>query len=185
MAFKKIEINRDNEILRLKSIEADNKLNTLNKALEEASKYTEIRDFKAFSGDITEYVTKAIISSNEAFSGLNISDKKTLELLEVDLSELASIQAEYESNNTSIFFNEEGKPFTEINEDEYIFFTESPEENKKIKTIKTFMKSIEEMEKITPFQKYRLTMMTAGLLYIDMVSNKLKINTNVFKNLQI
>ena len=29
MAFKKIEINRDNEILRLKTIEADKKLNII------------------------------------------------------------------------------------------------------------------------------------------------------------
>lgn len=183
-SFKPLEIDRNRtEKTRLER-QAKFKIHSLEEGQKEALKYIDTVDLKLFSDDFVAYTIKHILEKNDAFKGLRISTAKTLDLLDINLSKLKSLQLEFEQNICELLWDEEGKPYTEINEDAYIYYTKNAEQNKALKIAQNFIDGLEKLNSLVYIQKGVFVRMLNGLIYIDMGTSKFRVNHNhdVFNN---
>ena len=178
--FKAIEINRDDELKTILERRAKYKTDLLKEGHEEASRWCVIDDLKAFSDDFVAYTIKHILEENDALKGLRISQRKLLDLLEVDLSRLEGLQNQFEQNIAEVFWDKEGLPFTKVEKKEYVFYTKNQSENRNLETINNFIDALDDLEDLVSIQKARFMQMTQGLLYVDMATAELKINRRLF-----
>ena len=109
--FKALEINRDDELKTILERRATYKLDLLEDARIEASKYVLVDDLRVFSEGFERYTIKRILEENEAFKGLNISEYKMLDLLEIDLSRLRNLQLQYNQNIAQVLWDDDNKPY--------------------------------------------------------------------------
>ena len=178
--FKALEINRDNDLKTILERRATYKIDLLEEARIEASKWCIVSDFKAFSEGFERYTVKRILEENEAFRGLNISEHKMLDLLEIDLSKLRNLQLQFNQNIAQVFWDKEGLPYTQVEKKDYIFYTKNQSENRNLETINNFIDALDDLEDLVTIQKARFMQMTQGLIYVDMATAELKINHRLF-----
>ena len=178
--FKALEINRDDELKTILERRAKYKTDLLKEGHEEASRWCIVDDLKAFSDDFVAYTIKHILENNDALKGLRISQHKLLDLLEVDLSRLESLQNQYEQNIAQVFWDDEGLPYTKVNKTDYVFYTKNQKENRNLETIHNFIDALDNLEDLVSIQKARFMQMTQGLLYVDVATAELKINHRLF-----
>jgi len=178
--FKAIEINRDDELKTILERRATYKIDTLEDARTEASRWCVIDDLKVFSDDFERYTIKKILDENEAFKGLNISEYKVLDLLDIDLSTLRNLQNVFEQNVSELFWNDKGEPYTKVEKKDYVFYTKNQSENRNLETINNFIDALDDLEDLVSIQKARFMQMTQGLLYLDAATAELKINHRMF-----
>lgn len=182
MKFKReaISINRD----AIKHAEklAQEKLTLLDDAISEASKHCNIDDLEVFEQDFISYTTKTIVDENEAFTQLKIRDTKILDLLDVDLSKLASIQELYHSNTTEVKFDKNGTPYTKINKDLFTTYTNSNEANLRLKAYKDLIDAIENASKYTHIFRGNIAQATSGAIAYDLRIQDWRINAMKVNN---
>ena len=178
--FKALEINRDDELKTILERRAKYKLDLLEDARIEASKYVSVDDLKVFSEGFERYTIKRILEENEAFKGLNISEYKMLDLLEIDLSRLRNLQLQYNQNIAQVLWDDDNKPYTNIEKKEYVFYTKNQSENRNLETIHNFIDALDDLEDLVSIQKARFMQMTQGLIYVDVATAELKINHRLF-----
>ena len=178
--FKPREINRDDELKEILERRAKYKLDLLENARIEASRWCVIDDLKAFSEGFERYTIKMILKENEAFRGLNISEYKMLDLLEIDLSRLRNLQLQYNQNIAQVLWDDDDRPYTNIEKKDYVHYTKNQLENRNLETINNFIDALDDLEDLVSIQKARFMQMTQGLLYVDMATAELKINHRLF-----
>ena len=182
-SFKPLEIDRNRELKTRLERQAKFKIHLLEEARTEALKYAPISDFKAFSEDIIAYTIKHILIKNDAFKGLNISTEKTLDLLEINLAKLKDLQLQFEQNIAGLFWDK-GKPYTKINEADYIYYTKSETQNNTLEVAHNFIEGLEKLNDLIYIQKGVFVRMLNGLIYMDISTAQFKVNHNhdVFNN---
>ena len=178
--FKALEINRDDELKTILERRAKYKLDLLDEARIEASKYVSVDDLKGFSEGFERYTIKKILEENEAFKGLNISEYKMLDLLEIDLSRLRNLQLQYNQNIAQVLWDDGGLPYTTVDKSDYVFYTKNQSENRNLETIHNFIDALDDLEDLVSIQKARFMQMTQGLIYVDVATAELKINHRLF-----
>ena len=109
---------------------------------------------------------------------MNISTAKTLDLLDINLSKLEDLQLQFEQNLAVLCWNDEGEPYTEINEADYIYYTKNEEQNKALKIAHNFIDGLEKLSDLVYIQKGVFVRMLNGLIYMDMGSAKFRVNHN-------
>lgn len=180
MQFKRKPIEIYKEALSMAEAEAETKLNLLEDCRQEALKYCDIDDLKAFSNDMISYTTKTIVNKNKAFKTLHISDSKILDLLEIDLKQLAYLEAKYNSNKTLVNFNEKNEASTKVSKNDFIWWTQNQVENDKLEAIENFKIALKKLEKYTRIYKGNIAGLTGNLLIGDIRSNEVKVNKQIF-----
>ncbi len=183
-SFKPLEIDRNRtEKTRLER-QAKFKIHSLEEGQKEALKYIDTVDLRLFSDDFVAYTIKHILEKHDAFKGLRISTEKTLDLLDINLSKLESLQLEFEQNVTELFWDKEAQPYTNINEADYIYYTKNEEQNKALKIAHNFIDGLEKLNGLIYIQKGVFVRMLNGLIYIDIGSSKFRVNHNhdIFNN---
>lgn len=184
MMFKREAITINKEGLKLTEKLAEEKLNILNDAINEASKHCKINDLKAFEEDFISYTTKTIVEENEAFKELKIRDSKILDLLEISLDELASIQELYRSNTTAVKFDKNGTPYTKVDTELYKTYTNSNEANLRLKSYKNLINAIEKASKHTHIYRGNISQVTSGAIAYDLRLQDWRINPIKVNNIE-
>nr|AOE09260.1 hypothetical protein [uncultured bacterium] len=182
MSFKKRIVFRDFRSIEEAEKKAKQKLEILEKAIQEAQKYNiEITYIKGFSEDFIDYTTKKILDANKQLSSLNLSSDKVLGLLDIDLSALYNLQVEFEENETTLLFDKAGKPFTKIDKNLYTVFTKTEVENKRMEAIEGFIKAIRDLEEFYHIYKGQIQTMTSQALRYDLERQDYIVNQLFFK----
>lgn len=179
--FKKKVISIDNEGLKRAEAIAEEKITLLQSAIKEAEKHIHIDDFKAFSKDFISYTTERIKAKNEALTGLNLSDDKILNLLEINLNALYELQVQFEENNTKLYLDKDGSPYTKVDKEPFIRYTKNEEENKRLEAFQYLIASLEEIEKHTHVYKGEVARLTSNAVAFDLRLNKWRINPTYFR----
>ena len=181
MPFKKKVISIDNEGLSRSEAIAEEKITLLQSAMNEAEKHIHIDDFKAFSKDFIAYTTKKIIDKNKGLKDLNLSNDKVLNLLEINLNGLYELQVQFEENNTKLYFDKDGSPYTKVDKEPFIQYTKNEEENKRLEAFQYLIVSLEEIEKHTHVYKGEVATLTSNAVRFDLRLNKWIINPVNFR----
>ena len=181
MPFKKKVITIDEEGLKRAEAIAEEKITLLQSAMKEAEKHIHIDDFKAFSKDFIAYTTKKIIDKNKGLKDLNLSNDKVLNLLEINLNGLYELQVQFEENNTKLYFDKDGSPYTKVDKEPFIQYTKSEEENKRLEAFQYLIVSLEEIEKHTHVYKGEVARLTSNAVAYDLRLNKWRINSIYFR----
>ena len=181
MAFKKKIIATHKEAIKEAEAIAEEKMNILSKALEQAEKHIEVTYFKGFCEDFISYTTKKIVENNKALKDLNLSNDKVLNLLDIDLNELYNLQVKFEENKTKIYFAKDGSPFTKVDKQQYISYTKNEEENRRIEAIENFIKSVEALEEFYHIYKGQIPPLTSNAVKYDLRTNDWIINQMFFR----
>ena len=178
--FKPLEIDRDDQLKTALERRTKYKIDTLKDARIEASKWCVVDDLRLFSQDFTRYTIDKVLEKAEGFKGLYINERKALDLMDIDLSTLQSLQNIFEQNVSELFWDDEGKPFTKVEKKDYVFYTKNQNENRNLETINNFIDALDNLEDLVTIPKARFMQMTQGLLYVDMATAELKINRRLF-----
>ena len=182
MPFKKKVISIDEQGLKRAEATAEEKITLLQSAMKEAEKHIQIDDFKAFSKDFIAYTTKKIIDKNKGLKDLNLSSNKVLNLLfEINLNGLYELQVQFEENNTKLYFDKDGSPYTKVNKEPFIQYTKNEEENKRLEAFQYLIVSLEEIEKHTHVYKGEVARLTSNAVVFDIRLNKWRINPMYFR----
>lgn len=181
MAFKKRVIHESKEAIRQAEAQAQDKINILKSAIAEAKNHIEITYLKAFCDDFIGYTTEKILAKNKGLKDLNLTTDKVLNLLDIDLKNLYDLQVLFEENQTKIYFDKNGKPFTKIDKNLYTRYTKNDEENEKVKAIQTLINALEGMEKFVHIYKGKVQPMTSNIMRYCMRENDWIINQEYFK----
>ena len=179
--FKKQIIAIDNEGLKQAEAIAEEKMNILSDAIKEAEKHIEVTYFKEFCEDFISYTTKKIVESNKALKDLNLSNDKVLNLLDINLNGLYNLQVKFEENQTKIYFDKDGQPFTKVSKEPFIRYTKNEEENRKLKAIQNFLISVEDLGEFTHVFKGNIAQLTSNLVMFDLRKNDWQINPMLFR----
>ena len=181
MPFKKKVITIDEEGLKRAEAIAEEKITLLQSAMKEAEKHIHIDDFKAFSKDFIAYTTKKIIDKNKGLKDLNLSSDKVLNLLEINLNGLYELQVQFEENNTKLYFDKDGSPYTKVDKEPFIKYTKSEEENERLQAIQNLLASIEDLQQYYHVYKGDLQRVTSNAVRWDMRTSQWIINPQYFK----
>lgn len=181
MKFKKRIIATHKEAIKEAEAVAEEKMNILSKALEQAEKHIEVTYFKEFCEDFISYTTKKIVEKNKALKDLNLSNDKVLNLLDINLNELYELQVQFEENKTKIYYDKNGKPFTKVDKQQYISYTKNEEENRRIEAIENFIKSVEALEEFYHIYKGQIQPLTSNAVRYDLRTNDWIINQMFFR----
>ena len=182
MPFKKKVISIDEQGLKRAEATAEEKITLLQSAMKEAEKHIQIDDFKAFSKDFIAYTTKKIIDKNKGLKDLNLSSNKVLNLLfEINLNGLYELQVQFEENNTKLYFDKDGSPYTKVNKEPFIQYTKNEEENTRLEAFQYLIVSLEEIEKHTHVYKGEVARLTSNAVVFDIRLNKWRINPMYFR----
>ena len=181
MKFKKRIIATHKEAIKEAEAVAEEKMNILSKALEQAEKHIEVTYFKEFCEDFISYTTKKIVENNKALKELNLSNDKVLNLLDINLNELYELQVQFEENKTKIYYDKNGKPFTKVNKQQYISYTKNEEENRRIEAIENFIKSVEALEEFYHIYKGQIQPLTSNAVRYDLRTHDWIINQMFFR----
>ena len=181
MPFKKKVITIDEEGLKRAEAIAEEKITLLQSAMKEAEKHIHIDDFKAFSKDFIAYTTKKIIDKNKGLKDLNLSSDKVLNLLEINLNGLYELQVQFEENNTKLYFDKDGSPYTKVDKEPFIKYTKSEEENERLQAIQNLLASIEDLQQYYHVYKGDLQRVTSNAFRWDMRTSQWNINPQYFK----
>ncbi|MDG1285238.1 MAG: hypothetical protein P8P34_04865 [Flavobacteriaceae bacterium] len=176
MGFKKKVITINNEGLKQSEKVAEDKINLLQAAIDEAKKHVTVDDLKAFSEDFISYTTNKIIDKNKSLKSLNLSPDKVLSLLDIDLNKLYNIQVEFEENKTQLLFDKEGSPYTKVDKEQFIQYTKNEQENERLQAIQNLISSVEEIQKYTHVYKGEIATLTSNAVRFDLRLNKWIIN---------
>jgi len=181
MPFKKKVITIDEEGLKRAEAIAEEKITLLQSAMKEAEKHIHIDDFKAFSKDFIAYTTKKIIDKNKGLKDLNLSSDKVLNLLEINLNGLYELQVQFEENNTKLYFDKDGSPYTKVDKEPFIKYTKSEEENERLQAIQNLLASIEDLQQYYHVYKGDLQRVTSNAVRYNMRTSQWDINPEYFK----
>ena len=181
MKFKKKIIAIHKDAIKEAEAVAEEKMNILSKALEQAEKHIEVTYFKEFCEDFISYTTKKIVENNKALKELNLSNDKVLNLLDINLNELYELQVQFEENKTKIYYDKNGKPFTKVNKQQYISYTKNEEENRRIEAIENFIKSVEALEEFYHIYKGQIQPLTSNAVRYDLRTHDWIINQMFFR----
>jgi hypothetical protein len=181
MPFKKKVITIDEEGLKRAEAIAEEKITLLQSAMKEAEKHIHIDDFKAFSKDFIAYTTKKIIDKNKGLKDLNLSSDKVLNLLEINLNGLYELQVQFEENNTKLYFDKDGSPYTKVDKEPFIQFTKSEQENERLQAIQNLLASIDDLQQYYHVYKGDLQRVTSNAVRWDMRTSQWNINPQYFK----
>lgn len=181
MKFKKRIIATHKEAIKEAEAVAEEKMNILSKALEQAEKHIEVTYFKEFCEDFISYTTKKIVEKNKGLKELNLSNDKVLNLLDINLNELYELQVQFEENKTKIYYDKNGKPFTKVNKQQYISYTKNEEENRRIEAIENFIKSVEALEEFYHIYKGQIQPLTSYAVRYDLRTHDWIINQIFFR----
>ena len=181
MKFKKRIIATHKEAIKEAEAVAEEKMNILSKALEQAEKHIEVTYFKEFCEDFISYTTKKIVEKNKGLKELNLSNDKVLNLLDINLNELYELQVQFEENKTKLYYDKNGKPFTRVDKQQYISYTKNEEENRRIEAIENFIKSVEALEEFYHIYKGQIQPLTSNAVRYDLRTNDWIINQIFFR----
>ena len=68
-----------------------------------------------------------------------------------------------------MLWDDDNKPYTNIEKKEYVFYTKNQSENRNLETIHNFIDALDNLEDLVSIQKARFMQMTQGLIYVDML----------------
>ena len=181
MKFKKKIIAIHKDAIKEAEKVAEEKMNILSKALEQAEKHIEVTYFKEFCEDFISYTTKKIVEKNKGLKELNLSNDKVLNLLDINLNELYELQVQFEENATKLYYDKNGKPFTKVDKQQYMVYTKNEEENRRVEAIENFIKSVEALEEFYHIYRGRVQPLTSNAVRYDLRTNDWIINQIYFK----
>ena len=99
---------------------------------------------------------------------LDISVDKIMELMEVDISYLQGLEAEYNKYMIDLFVNDKDEIDYHINKRKYESYTRSAKQNQILKDTRNFVQALDKISKHTHIYPVQIQIATSNLLTWDM-----------------
>lgn len=158
---------------------AKEKIHLYNKALAWCQQYIDVSDFEAFSDSFTHYFKEQYYLLNKDKIKLDIKIEKILDLMDVSLFELEGIEADYRGNSSPLQFNN-GVPVPDINQKDFEVYTNSSEENEKLRDARAFIDAVKRLGRHTKIYPLNIQSATSNMVQYNLRNNEYSINLRGF-----
>ena len=173
--FKPMLIRTDNEGLQMAKKRISDKISLFNKAVEWASKYTEIRNVEAFEADMVSEFKRDLLHKHEKSIGLPINADKLIELLDVPMYEFNRIAKDYYEIGVDVKVVD-GTPTADVDKSDYQLWTVSEEQNEKLRIGREFIKAVEHLSDYTKVFPFDVSRGVSQLISYDIRSQQYYVN---------
>ena len=172
-----------NEVNYNKAIaDAKNKVEMFMKACDWVTDKIDINalDLVAFNLDMSKEFERCFMNEHSGVVNKEISYRKLLFLLDIDVAPLLNLEFLYYQNRNEIFIKDGVVIEPKIDIEDFTLYTKNQDENDRVIASNNLIKAI---ELVSPFTKtYGLTMQQAvsNFLLFDMAKNEYHVNTTLF-----
>ena len=174
VSFNEKEYNRAVE-------DAKRKIETFNQALSFAEKHIVVFDKEAFAQNFVEFFKAEFHKVHQEQNTLGLSPDKLLFVKEVDLTRLNNLQRTFKEDESAISFDTtDGTPKPDIDKTPYEVWTESPEQNERLRIGQTLIDALRKASAHTKIYPLTVQQATNSLVKFNVRTNDYTVNMKDF-----
>lgn len=174
---QKIEVNHVAYNVAIKQAEAkiENFRAALNFAYNNHVKETDLSD-TAFNESFTQEFERCFIKANSKKVQLEISYKKLLDLLSVNLDTLKELEYKHHENPAQLEIVDNETVASEVSIEDFTVYTRNESENKRLAAKENLVKALNEVSEYSKVYPLSVIQATSNFVLFDIAKNEYRLN---------
>ena len=159
--------------------DAEIKINLLDDCINWVKYHIKEVKTEEFRLDMVSYFLKQLGKEKKEFAQLNIKPEKVAELLDINVRELARLEALYNNAIGSIKFTR-GKAQVDVSKETFTTYTETQKQNEELAVANDLISAIEKLQGIRTVYPIHIVNSLGGFLNYHQGKQKWKLNTSKY-----